>query len=171
MIDGGSVNDTVDFSASTEGVTVDLRIGLKPIPDLGGYAQGDLISGVENVVGSDFADMLIGNEGNNCIYGGGGADTMTGGGGSDRFVFAPGFGKDKIEDFDAKPAGGQDFLDISAFKVTADDFRSRVTITDAGADTLVTIHGGPNQTILLDQAILLTGVNDAAGITQQNFVL
>jgi hypothetical protein len=171
MIDGGSGNDTLDFSGSTEGVNVDLRVGLKPIPSLGGYAQGDLISGVENVVGSDFADMLIGDEGNNCIYGGGGADTMTGSEGSDRFVFAPGFGKDKIEGFDAKPAGGQDFLDITAFKVTADDFRSCVTITDAGADALVTIHGGPNQTILLDQTILLAGVDDAAAITQQNFVL
>jgi hypothetical protein len=171
IIDGGSGNDTVDFSGSTEGVTVDLRGGLNPIPGLGGYAQGDLISGLENVVGSDFADMLIGDEGNNCIYGGGGADTMTGGGGSDRFVFAPGFGKDRIEDFDAKPGSGQDFLDISAFKVTAADFRSCVTITDAGADTLVTIHGGSNQTILLDQTILLARVDDAAAITQQNFVL
>src|SRR3954447_5338692 len=85
MIDGGSGNDTVDFSGSTEGVTVDLRIGLKPIPGLGGYAQGDLISGVENVIGSSFADVLTGDEGDNRVYGGGGADTMIGGGGSDRF--------------------------------------------------------------------------------------
>ena len=76
MIDGGSGNDTVDFSGSTEGVNVDLRIALKPIPGLGGYAQGDLISGVENVVGSDFADTLIGDEGDNRLDGGRGNDLL-----------------------------------------------------------------------------------------------
>ena len=165
MIDGGSGNDTVDFSGSTEGVNVDLRIVLKPVPGLGGYAQGDLISGVENLVGSDFADTLIGNEGDNRIDGGRGNDLLNGGGGTDRFVFAPGFGNDRIEDFDAEPAGGQDFLDISAFGVTADDFRDRVTITDVGTDALVTIDGDPNQTILL------AGIGNVATITQQDFVL
>jgi hypothetical protein len=164
MIDGGSGKDTVDFSGSTEGVNVDLGMGLKPVPGLGGYAQGDLIGGVENVVGSDFADMLIGDEGGNRFDGSGGADTMTGGGGSDRFVFAPGFGNDRIEDFGGEPAGGQDFLDISAFGVTADDFRGRVTITAVGVDALVTIDGYPNQTILL------AGIGAAAAITQQDFV-
>ena len=81
MIDGGSGNDTVDFSGSTAGVSVDLRVALKPVPGLGGYAQGDLISGVENVVGSDFADMLIGDEGDNRLDGGAGDDLLNGGGG------------------------------------------------------------------------------------------
>jgi Animal haem peroxidase/RTX calcium-binding nonapeptide repeat (4 copies) len=165
MIDGGSGSDTVDFSGSTEGVNVDLRIALKPIPGLGGYAQGDLISGVENLVGSDFADVLIGNEGDNRLDGGRGNDLLNGGGGADRFAFAPGFGNDRIEDFDAEPAGGQDYLDISAFGVTADDFRGLVTITDVGTDALVTINGDPNQTILL------AGIGNVATITQQDFVL
>jgi Animal haem peroxidase/RTX calcium-binding nonapeptide repeat (4 copies) len=174
MIDGGSGNDTVDFSGSREGVNVDLRTALKPIPGLGGYAQGDLISGVENVVGSPFADILIGDEGNNrleggagddLLNGGGSADTMIGGAGNDRFVFAPGFGNDRIEDFHAKPVGGPDLLDMSAFGVTASDFSARVAIVGVGADTLITIDGNPNQTILL------AGIGNAATITQQNFIL
>ena len=173
MIDGGTGDDTVDFSGSTAGVRVDLGVALNAVPGLGGYAQGDLISGVENVVGSDFADTLVGDAGDNrleggagddVLEGGGGADTVVGGGGSDTFVFAPGFGNDRIEDFGGEPADGQDLLDISAVGVTADDFRGRVTITEVGADALVTIDGDPNQTILL------AGIGDAA-ITQQDFVL
>jgi Ca2+-binding RTX toxin-like protein len=171
MIDGGDGNDTVDFSASTEGVTVDLRIGLKAIAGLGGYAQGDLLSGVENVIGSNFADVLTGDEGDNRIYGGGGADMMSGGGGSDRFVFLPGFGNDKIEGFDAEPGDGQDLLDISAFNITADDFRNCVTITNFGADTLITIDGGPAETVSLGGTILLAGIGDSSIITQQDFIL
>jgi Ca2+-binding RTX toxin-like protein len=165
MIDGGSGNDTVDFSGSTGGVNVDLRTALKPIPGLGGYAQGDLISGVENVVGSDFADILIGDEGDDRLEGGVGNDLLDGSGGADTFVFAPGFGNDRVENFDADPAGGQDFLDISAFGITADDFSGHVTITGIGADALVTINSDPNQTILL------AGVGNVATITQQDFVL
>jgi len=165
MIDGGSGNDTVDFSGSTGGVNVDLRTALKPIPGLGGYAQGDLISGVENVVGSDFADILIGDEGDNRLEGGAGDDLLDGSGGADTFVFAPEFGNDRVENFDADPAGGQDFLDISAFGITADDFCRHVTVTGIGADALVTINSDPNQTILL------AGVGNVATITQQDFVL
>src|SRR5690349_11271905 len=52
IIDGGSGTDTVVFIGSNQGVNVDLGVALKPVPGLGGYAQGDLISGVENVIGS-----------------------------------------------------------------------------------------------------------------------
>ena len=129
---------------------------------------------MENAVGSAFADTLVGDAGDNrldggagddVLEGGGGADTMAGGGGGDRFVFAPGFGDDRIEDFGASSAGGLDFLDISAFGIAADDFSGRVTITQAGADALVTVDGDPSQ------AILLVGIGDAAAIAQEDFVL
>jgi Animal haem peroxidase/RTX calcium-binding nonapeptide repeat (4 copies) len=165
MMDGGAGDDTVDFSGSTEGVNVDLRVLLKPVPGLGGYSQGDLIGGIENVVGSAFADTLTGNVEDNRLGGGAGDDLLDGSGGADRFVFAPRFGNDRIGDFDAKPAGGQDLLDISIFGITDDDFRCRVTITDVGADTVVTIDGDPNQTILL------AGIGDVATVTQKDFVL
>ena len=53
------------------------------MPGLGGYAQGDLINGVENVVGSKFADTLIGDHGSNRFDSGGGDDTLDGGPGGD----------------------------------------------------------------------------------------
>jgi hypothetical protein len=174
MIDGGAGNDTVDFRASSAGINVDLRITLKPLPGLGGYSQGDLLNDVENVVGSRLADTLIGDgadnrfkggAGNDRLDGGGGGDWLKGGGGQDSFAFAPGFGQDRIRDFDANPAGGQDVLDLSAFDILAADFAHRVTITDVGADTLLTIDGD------LHQTILLAGIGNSKVITEKDFVL
>ena len=70
-----------------------------------------------------------------------------------------------VKDFDANPARGQDFLDISAFGITAGNFTDRVTIADIGKDTLVTIDNDPGQTIRL------TGIGHATSITEQDFVL
>jgi Ca2+-binding RTX toxin-like protein len=87
MVDGGYGNDTVDYSGSSGGVNIDLGILLKPVASLGGYAQGDVISSVENIVGSGSADTLIGNHEDNRLDGGLGNDMLFGGGGSDTFVF------------------------------------------------------------------------------------
>ena len=56
----------------------------------GGYAQGDTVVNVENIIGSDHDDALGGNNWNNVLTGGKGDDDLTGGGNLDIFVFAPG---------------------------------------------------------------------------------
>ena len=70
----------------------------------GGYAQGDMVVNVENIIGSDHADALGGNNWNNVLTGGKGDDDLTGGGSVDVFVFAPGDSAgedgDVITDFD-----------------------------------------------------------------------
>jgi hypothetical protein len=83
MIDGGAGRDTVDFSGSSAGISVDLRITLKPVAGLGGYAQGDLLNDVENVVGSKLDDTLIGDDGDNRLGGEAGSDQLDGGRGDD----------------------------------------------------------------------------------------
>ena len=70
---------------ATAGVNVDLRNGLD-FNHGGGYALGDLISGVENVVGSAFADTLIGDDGANRLTGGDGGDRLEAGGGRDTLI-------------------------------------------------------------------------------------
>lgn len=109
-------------------------------------------------------DSLNGDAGIDTLVGGAGNDTMNGGAGNDFFVFAPGFGNDVVNGFDANPAGGQDLLDISAYGFTAASFAANVTIADLGADTLVTIG---------DDTILLNGVNGVGAniITIQDFLL
>jgi Ca2+-binding RTX toxin-like protein len=131
----------------------------------GKQAGVDILGSIENVIGSQANDKIEGNSLANVLDGGVGNDHMKGGGGSDTFVFEPGFGNDRITDFDAKPAGGQDFLDISAFGITSADFAERVTIADVGADTLVTIDGDPGQTIHL------TGISNVMTVTQADFLL
>jgi Ca2+-binding RTX toxin-like protein len=172
MVDGGDGTDTVDYSDST-GVEVDLSFHGDRAAGGGGY-QGDLIGNVENVVGSSFADTLIGDGRNNVLSGSGGDDILVGlegddhlagDGGSDTFVFAPQFGNDRITDFDANPAGGQDLLDISAFGISAESFGAHVSIADAGPDTLITLDGDPAQTIRL------AGIGNATTVTQQDFLL
>ena len=70
----------------------------------GGYAQGDTVVNVENIIGSDHDDALGGNNWNNVLTGGKGDDDLTGGGSVDVFVFAPGDSAgedgDVITDFD-----------------------------------------------------------------------
>ncbi|WP_343525506.1 cadherin domain-containing protein [Sphingomonas sp.] len=79
MLDGGSGSDIADYSGSTAGVTVNLATGMNS----GGYAQGDTLVSIEQLVGSDFADMLTGDGGANMLAGGAGDDLLEGGAGAD----------------------------------------------------------------------------------------
>jgi len=110
-LDGGAGVDTAVFSDLSLGVELDLQAGT-----MVGTAAGT-ITGVENAVGSAWADRLRGDAGANSLFGGDGDDTLegrdgddvlsgergddilTGGGGADTFVFAPGGGNDVITDF------------------------------------------------------------------------
>ena len=81
-LDGGSGTDFADYSDSTAAVTVNLTTG----GGSGGFATGDTFVDVEGLVGSNFADVLIGNALSNPISGGGGADVMRGLAGHDVYT-------------------------------------------------------------------------------------
>ncbi|MFV4725678.1 hypothetical protein ACNJUL_21275, partial [Mycobacterium tuberculosis] len=85
--------DTADYSASGAAVNVNLLTGTGS----GGDAEGDLLSGIERVVGSNFddvltgssaADALLGGAGDDTLQGGAGADTLDGGAGTDTVTYA-----------------------------------------------------------------------------------
>ncbi len=78
-IQGGIGEDTVSYARSSAGVTVYLDGGT----GVGGAAQGDVLTDVENVVGSGFADTIHGSDGANVLNGGDGVDTLNGGAGND----------------------------------------------------------------------------------------
>jgi Ca2+-binding RTX toxin-like protein len=92
-----------------------------------------------NLTGNEFGQTIHGTFGANVIAGREGNDSLFGFAGDDRFVFAAGFGQDRIMDFDADPAGGQDKIDLAAYGMTNAMFANSVSITVSGADTLVTI--------------------------------
>jgi Ca2+-binding RTX toxin-like protein len=87
-------------------------------------------------------DIIDGGGGNDVIWGGTGNDVLTGGSGSDRFVFERGGGKDVVTDFGA--GGTNDIIDISAFLKAG----IRPTITDTGADTLISFNTGDSIRLL-----------------------
>ena len=95
-MDGGAGFDFVSYATAGGGVSVFLNGGLGA--GSGNDAQGDLYNGVEGAIGSNFADVLVGNDASvlgvvNAMHGGGGddviygegLDTVTGGDGSDVF--------------------------------------------------------------------------------------
>ncbi|WND01397.1 DUF4347 domain-containing protein [Temperatibacter marinus] len=78
-LDGGDGSDWVDYSGSTARVNVNLNDESAS----GGDAQGDILVSIENITGSDKADVLIGSNAGNAIEGLTGADLIQGLGGND----------------------------------------------------------------------------------------
>ncbi|MGF1454420.1 MAG: tandem-95 repeat protein [Alphaproteobacteria bacterium] len=78
-LDGGADRDTASYVSSNAGVQISLVAGTAS----GGSAEGDSLQGIEDLIGSDFADDLEGDGEANVLSGGRGADTLTGNGGDD----------------------------------------------------------------------------------------
>ena len=85
-LDGGDGVDTARYVGSAAGVTVDLAAGT----GTGGEAQGDTLTGIENVKGSAHGDGLSGDGGDNQLLGYGGNDVLDGRGGADVLIGAAG---------------------------------------------------------------------------------
>ena len=79
-LDGGDGTDTVSYSGSSAGVTVNLLTGAGERGD----AEGDMLFNIENLIGSRYNDDLTGDTGNNVLRGGAGDDVLIGGAGADR---------------------------------------------------------------------------------------
>ena len=135
---GDDGTDTVDFSAAARSVSVSLEA-------FSAYGDGaDRLYGIENVIGSAYADQLWGNSANNILTGGGGADMLVSGQGRDTFVFAEGSGEDIIGDFQV----GVDVIDLRAFGF-GDFAMLAAGFEDLGGETLVR-YG--------DHSVLLLGI-------------
>jgi Ca2+-binding RTX toxin-like protein len=85
---GGTGSDTLDYSTMTTsgGITVDLTSGYNN--------AGDTISGIENLVGTAFSDILNGDANNNTLTGGSGGDWLFGQAGND--IIDGGAGDDNL---------------------------------------------------------------------------
>ena len=79
-LDGGNGSDWAYYISSGAGVDVNLLTGVA----LGGHAQGDTFTSIENLYGSRFNDTLTGDTGNNFLKGRQGDDILNGGDGNDR---------------------------------------------------------------------------------------
>ena len=75
---GGSGTDTASYAGAAGRIGADLSTGIA-----WGAAGSDTLDGIENVVGSRFADLLIGDAGANLLAGRAGADVLEGRAGAD----------------------------------------------------------------------------------------
>lgn len=116
VIDGGADIDMARYVGSNAGVDINLGAGTAS----GGHAEGDVLIDIEQVFGSNHADILIGNEQNNFIFGSGGDDILDGAGGIDKlfggagadtFVFGAGDGYTFVTDWQ----DDIDSLDLSQY--------------------------------------------------------
>ncbi|MEO1311395.1 MAG: calcium-binding protein [Pseudomonadota bacterium] len=188
LINGGMGEDTLLYSASDAGVTLDLRGGVGY--GSGGDATGDIVLNIENVVGSDFDDVIRGDNGANALEGGAGADDLRGFAGADQIL--GGEGDDTLFGFadndiltgglGADVLAGGDGADVFVYD-DGDTGRGGDSdrITDFGADDLLDLSGidaiaggGDNAFVLLDQGQNFTGaggearfVMNASGVTLQ----
>ena len=82
-INGNTGIDTVDYSNSTA-----ITLNFEANTYNGGYATGDMLSNIENIIGSSQNDTIIGKTSSSAIdnnfYGGEGNDYITGGHGKDK---------------------------------------------------------------------------------------
>ena len=78
---GSAGADWVSYASSTRGIYV--ALGTTPAIVSYGWALGDRLTGIDNLIGSDHNDNLIGNSAANILRGGAGRDYLVGGAGAD----------------------------------------------------------------------------------------
>jgi Ca2+-binding RTX toxin-like protein len=87
LLDGGTGTDTADYSDSglAGGIIADLSTGYadKFLVAGGPSSSRDTLAGIENVVGTEAADILSGSAGDNSLFGRGGNDRLHGSSGND----------------------------------------------------------------------------------------
>ncbi len=167
IIDGGTGNNTVDYSASAAGVTVNISSTAGIVAagiGAGGDAEGDQLSNIQNLIGSNFADIIYANTAGGAISTGAGDDTIIAGAGRD--VIDGGAGSDTVDyswstaavtvNLAAKTAsGGYAATDVltNVENITGTNYNDVLT-GDGGANTLKggagndTIEGGAGNDIL-----------------------
>jgi serralysin len=141
-IDGGNgVLDVVAYGASPSGVNLDLQANTFS----GGDAAGDVVTNVEGVSGSSFADQLFGDANANRLFGQGGADFIQGRDGND--AIDGGDGDDWLDGgAGADQIFGGNGFDVVAYgasvsAVNADLAAFTFTGGDAAGDTYSLIEG------------------------------
>ena len=145
---GGEGVDTAVYWYSDEAVTVNLMDGTGQ----GGHAEGDRIVDVENIWGSNHADLLFGDNGPNRLYGFAGNNDVQGNGGDD--VLVSGTGADRLDG-----GSGMDTVSYnrSAEGVTVNLREGIVEGGDAEGDVIVDVENIEGS----DHDDMLVGNNEA----------
>lgn len=158
IVDGGAGINTLDYSAYTSSVTVDLNTNAAT-----GTAS---IANIRNIIGGSGDDTLTGDNAANELTGNGGDDLLTGNGGDDTYFIGNNWGVDTIVE-DAN--GGNDTLDFSAATLGV-TFTLTGTLTVADANGNLLTHAADNieqligssggDTFVFDDGVTYSGTVD-----------
>ncbi len=161
-INGGTGIDIISYANSAAAVNVNLTL---TTAQASGYAQGDILSNIENLTGSNFNDILTGSAvantinggaGNDTLDGGNGNDTLTGGTGADVFILQKeANARDVITDFSISTSGEK----ISLLGFTAAINFTNLAISQQGADAVITLENGQTLTLSNVTASTLTAAS------------
>lgn len=171
LLDGGAGADMVSYADAGAGMVIDLVL---PGQNTGEAALDTLI-GIENLIGSAFADSLRGDAGNNNLFGGDGADYLYGrdgndvldGGagddtlfgnagnddislgtsGLDRVFFGTGDGRDVVRGFQAG-AGIGDTIHLSLGLGVSNFSQILSRAAQSGADVVITFDASTTITLV-----------------------
>lgn len=151
LVDAGA---TIDANATT---------GVSGLDVIDTVVETDVLSSIENVIGSNDGDVIIGSNADNTLRGEGGDDVLNGqsgddlllgGEGADTFNFEGLFGNDTIGDFQI----GVDRLDFSDF---GPDFADDLRVSQNGDDAVLSFSS--------DASVRLEGVN-STDLTDNDFI-
>lgn len=142
LLDGGAGNNTASYAYSAAGVNVDLSLTNEQTVATG---DNDTLINIQNVIGSNDRDILIGNVNNNKLEGGAGDDILSGGAGDDQLyggddddVLIGGIGNDLL---DGGTGNNSASYVYSATGVTVDLSRTDAqTVATGDTDTLTNIQ-------------------------------
>ena len=181
-LDGGAGTDTASYATSNYAVRVSLALADQTVKrqDRTDDAAGDTLISIENLIGSEGADVLTGDAGPNTLsggansdelYGGGGADTLTGGSGADElyggagadtYIFNIGDGQDNIYEVveqnvvnTMKFVGDYEASDFSSKRSDYDGRELEITV-DTDSDTTNT----PQHIVILKNYFATTTSTD-----------
>jgi len=128
--DGGDGVDLVNFFNEKSGITADLSQGSATYTNDAGVEVTETLINIENLVGTTFDDVLIGDDGNNWFRGNTGQDYFDGGAGVDTVGF-----------------------DFEPFAITADLSQERATYINDAGDEIV-------ETLINIERLIGTALND-----------
>ncbi|WP_419827856.1 glycoside hydrolase family 113 [Sphingomonas sp.] len=159
-LNGGEGSDTVTYASALGGVAVDLGKQGAAQDTVG--AGRDTLTGIENLIGSQFADVLTGDANANVIAGNGGGDSidgkggndlLIGGDGKDAFTVSAGNGSDTIQAF----TPGSDVIHLNGYGL--DSFEKvKAIATQSGSDTMLHMANGETLTL---SGVTLTSLTPA----------